>query len=140
MKHKDKTHLFISLWERFGDSSYDVRYQYPNRKAKPPEPWAVPGRRYRLDVAFPEQKVYVEIDGGIMGFWQEGVDQEGRKRRHWQRGGHSTISGQLKDMERQNLLTLHGWRPLRFTTQQLESWATATSCIELVLETLKSQK
>lgn len=60
---------------------------------------AIPKRRFSLDIAFPELKIAVEVDG-------------------WQYHGKYKES-HTKDRERQNLLTLHGWRILRYTAKQI---------------------
>lgn len=56
---------------------------------------AVPGRRFRLDIAFPDARLCCEVDG-----WE----WHGKHKNDFQ-----------KDRERQNLLVLNGWRVLRFT-------------------------
>lgn len=64
--------------------------------ARREHPNAVPGRRFRIDIAFPEPYyLAIEIDG-----WQF----------HGMRKGDF-----IRDRERQNLLCLHGWRILRFS-------------------------
>lgn len=75
---------------------------------------AVPGRRYRLDIAFPAVKLAVEIDG-----WQyHGKFKE----------AHS------KDRERQNLLVLNGWQVLRFSAGQV--FNEHDQCVIVVLKKL----
>jgi very-short-patch-repair endonuclease len=54
----------------------------------------VPNRRFRLDIAFPNEKVAIEVDG----FSHHG----------------KYLSDFKRDRERQNLLTLFGWRILRY--------------------------
>ena len=54
----------------------------------------IPGRRFRIDIAFPKEKLAVEVDG-------------------WAYHG-KTLGGFRHDRERQNMLTLYGWRILRF--------------------------
>lgn len=55
----------------------------------------VPNRKFRIDVAFPDARLAIEMDG-----WQF----------------HGKFKGDFsRDRERQNLLCLHGWRILRFT-------------------------
>lgn len=54
---------------------------------------AVPGRRYRLDLAFPEHKIAIEVDG----FRHHG----------------KYLSDFRRDRVRQNLLVAHGWKVLR---------------------------
>lgn len=63
--------------------------------------YRVPGspRRYRIDVAFPADRLAVELDG-----WRH----HGKYKQDFQR-----------DRERQNALTLAGWRILRFYPGQI---------------------
>jgi very-short-patch-repair endonuclease len=61
---------------------------------------AVPGRRFRVDIALPALRIAIECDG-----WTH----------------HGTYrQAHRADRERQNLLVLHGWRVLRFTTSQIQ--------------------
>ena len=60
-------------------------------------------RRYRLDLAFPKQKVGIEINGGI-----------------WHGKAHSSPLMILRDMEKANLLIQLGWRVLRYTPAQVK--------------------
>lgn len=67
-----------------------AKYEYPN---------AVPGKKYRIDIAFPDIKLAIEFDG-----WEfHGKYKEGFQ----------------KDRDRQNHLTKNGWRILRFYYQQV---------------------
>lgn len=64
-----------------------------------------PTRLWRFDIAFPEQKVAIEIDG---------------------RGRHQTVDGVRKDCEKLNEAARMGWRVLRFpATDRLKAreWA-----------------
>lgn len=65
-----------------------------------------PTRRFRFDFAIPEKKLAIEIEGGI---WL------GRN------GAHSSGKGILRDMEKNNLAVLEGWRILRVTPQQVKN-------------------
>ena len=56
-----------------------------------------PDRKWRLDFAWPELHVAVEIEGGI-----------------FVHGRHTQGSGYLNDLEKYNTATLMGWRILRF--------------------------
>lgn len=61
----------------------------------------VPGRRYRIDLAFPAARLAVEVDG-----WQF----------------HGRMLGDFeRDRERQNLFTLQGWRILRYPAGVIRS-------------------
>jgi len=62
-----------------------------------------PVRKWRFDFAWPDQKVAVELDGGI-----------------WTKGGHTTGGGIMRDMEKSNAAQLDGWLVLRFSDKHLE--------------------
>ncbi len=62
---------------------------------------AVPGRKFRIDIAFPDCKLAVEVDG-----WQY----------------HGRLLADFKRCRaRQNLLALNGWVILRFTASEIYS-------------------
>lgn len=61
-----------------------------------------PERKWRLDYAWPERRVAVEIEGGI-----------------FVAGRHSRGAGMLSDMAKYNAATLLGWRLLRYSPAQL---------------------
>jgi very-short-patch-repair endonuclease len=130
---KDKAHMFHTLWLQLGDPDIEGFPEYPSKERN--EPPLVNGRKFRADFVFPEQKVIVEVDGGVYGF-QFFNKKTGRYEKR--RGGHSSISGQLKDMERGNLLAARGWRILRFTPKQLHD--TPHTCINMVLDSLNIER
>lgn len=66
----------------------------------------IEGRQFRCDLAWPNLKICVEVDGGDQSF-----------------GRHSRAGGMASDAEKQNLLTLAGWRCFRFTGSQVRSGA-----------------
>lgn len=86
-----------------------------------PEPVAeyrfAPPRKFRLDFAWVEHKVAMEIEGGI---WMRGG------------GGHSHPMWILRDMEKGNLAAKLGWRVFRFTTQEFKN-GTAHDFMQKVL-------
>lgn len=61
-----------------------------------------PSRKWRLDYAWPDTKLAVEIEGAI-----------------WINGRHTRGSGFSKDMEKYNTLTLWGWHLLRFEPNKI---------------------
>lgn len=63
---------------------------------------AIPDRKFLCDLAWPEIKLAVEVDGG-----------------EFMRGRHSRGAGMASDCEKQNLLVFAGWRCLRFTGGQV---------------------
>lgn len=63
-----------------------------------------PERLWRADFAWPDQKLLVEIEGGI---WMRGG------------GGHSHPMGIEKDIEKHNAAVALGWRLIRVTDKML---------------------
>ena len=63
-----------------------------------------PVRRWRLDVAFPDAKLGVEIDGGT-----------------FVRGRHARGAGIRGDMEKQAALAALGWRVIRCMPEHVNS-------------------
>lgn len=63
-----------------------------------------PSRRWRFDLAWPDQLVAVEVDGGV-----------------WTGGRHVTGSGATKDAEKFSEAAAMGWRVLRVTPEHVES-------------------
>lgn len=62
-------------------------------------------RRWRLDFAFPAQRLGIEVEGGT-----------------WSRGRHVTGAGFEADCEKYNALAAeYGWRLLRFTATMVKS-------------------
>jgi very-short-patch-repair endonuclease len=77
----------------------------------------LPDRRYRVDVAIPDARLAVEIDG-------------------WSNHGNS-LRGFLRDHERTRALLLAGWRILPFTHR--EALQDTTRCLEIVLRMVKNE-
>jgi hypothetical protein len=68
----------------------------------------IPGRRFRTDIFIPPVLV-CECDGAT-----------------WSGGRHTRGQGVEDDCEKQNLLVTLGYRPMRFTKQQIKlGWAAA---------------
>jgi len=59
-------------------------------------------RRWRLDYAWPDVKLAVEIEGGVYNY-----------------GGHNSISGFKKDIDKYNALTEDGWHLLRYLPKKI---------------------
>jgi hypothetical protein len=59
-------------------------------------------RKWRLDFAWPLQRIGIEIEGGI-----------------WSGGRHTRGSGFVGDMAKYNAATMLGWRLLRYAPAQL---------------------
>ncbi len=89
-----------------GVSSLEDTLAFHIRAAGLPEPereyFAIPRRKFRWDFAWVEERLLVEVQGGT-----------------WVNGGHSRGSGVSRDCEKLNLATLHGWRSINVTTDQI---------------------
>lgn len=90
--------LWNAVQVRFGDRA---KAEYKN---------AVPGRRFRIDIAFPKEKLAIEVDG-----WQ----YHGKHRGDFKKG-----------LQRQNILTEHGWSFLRFTAGEIHN--ELEQCMEMI--------
>ncbi len=60
-------------------------------------------RRWRFDIAFPKEKLAVEIEGGV-----------------WTEGRHTRGAGFVNDMEKYNEALIAGWRVLRVTPDMVK--------------------
>ncbi len=56
-------------------------------------------RRFRFDLAIPKHHIAIEFEGGI-----------------YSNGRHVRGKGYAKDCKKYNLATMHGWKLLRYTT------------------------
>lgn len=63
-----------------------------------------PVRKWRLDYAWPQRKVALEVHGGV-----------------FKKSRHTTGAGFTKDREKMNEAQLHGWIVIEVTTDQLTS-------------------
>ncbi len=66
-----------------------------------------PTRKWRFDFAWPEQRVALEMEGGV-----------------WTKGRHTRPKGFLKDMQKYNAAAVLGWRVVRVTPKGLFAGAT----------------
>ena len=62
-----------------------------------------PKRRWRIDFAWPEQRVALEVQGGI----------------HMAKSGHNTAAGITRDCEKANEAVVLGWKVLSVTADQI---------------------
>lgn len=78
------TTIFLSLCKSEGLTTPTPEFKYHEK------------RRWRIDYAFVEHKIALEVEGGV-----------------WSNGRHTRGSGFVKDMEKYNALAVNGWRLLR---------------------------
>ena len=62
------------------------------------------GRLWRFDFAWVDEKLAVEIEGGV-----------------WVKGRHTRGSGFIRDCDKYNTATLMGWRVLRFAVNHIDN-------------------
>lgn len=73
-------------------------------------------RRWRFDMCYIEEKIAIEVDGGIYGVG-EACRECGRR----SNGGHNSIEGFTSDREKINTAQVMGWIVLGVTPQQINS-------------------
>lgn len=76
-----------------------LRARFPQHRIVSEHNPEIEGRKFRIDAAFPDLKIACECDG-------------------WQYHG-AYLSGFASNLERQNLLVIHGWRPIRFSAGEI---------------------
>lgn len=80
---------------------------------------AIPRRKYLFDFAFPEDKLLIEIQGGV-----------------WSGGAHGRPVGIVRDYEKTNLAAKAGYHVLQFDTKMVMNG----KAIEFTEETLKERR
>jgi hypothetical protein len=75
----------------------------------------IPGRKFSLDVGWPEYKVGIEVQGSI-----------------WMKSGHSSAAGIRRDMEKNKLGLLNGWRVIAVEPANLCMQETVDTIIVLI--------
>jgi len=73
------------------------------------------GRKWRMDWAWPDRKVYLECDGGV-----------------WTRGRHTRGAGYIKDAEKANEAACRGWRKVTVTPKEMKD-GSVFSLLERIL-------
>lgn len=107
-----KSKLETLFWLQVG-AAFGERLPLPT-----PEYRFDPNRKWRIDFAWPDAKLAVEIEGGI-----------------WISGRHTRGVGVKGDMEKYNALALAGWCLLRFDGDAVRSG----SAVQQVEAALKSR-
>ena len=81
----------------------------------------IPGRQFRADYLWRSRRVVLEIEGGIF---------RGGKGGGTNVGGHSSVRGILRDIEKSNLAQLAGYRYFRATPDQVRRGEIVSTLIE----------
>lgn len=103
-KAKETGKKFLWTWKAICEREL-VSVAMPEAEFK-----AIPNRGYLFDFAWPCAKVALEIDGGIYDFTNKGKP-----------GGHSSISGMIRDREKDFAAVRIGWVVVRWTTKMINT-------------------
>ena len=95
------------------------RALYPDLPPPVREHVFAPPRRWRFDFAWPDQRVAIEIEGGV-----------------WNNGRHNRAAGFIGACEKYNAAVMRGWRVLRFAGHQLDDMA---ACCAAVVELMEQE-
>ena len=126
---KDEKDLFIDALVEFAPT-IPLPIGQGGRKA---EFRPIPGRAHKVDWAWPEWKVIVEVDGGNMGVRKI---TKGRNAGKWIPTGRHTKDD---DYWKINEITSLGYTVCRFTTTQLRNRKAAAECVSQLRYYLKSK-
>lgn len=107
MGASDPTDLFVQQWTDTGFAGSDLVREYVLGDS----PW-------RFDLAFPSQKLVIEIHG--FGF------------------GHQRQAGLIRDCDKINWVAANGWRIMVFTTAHLSSQEKRERVVHDVCEVLST--
>lgn len=83
--------------------SLDLQIRIEHLKKPVPEYRFHPVRRWRIDRAYPDEKIAIEIEGGT-----------------WVKGRHTRGKGYENDCRKYNTLTAMGWKIYRYTPEMIE--------------------
>ena len=103
----DKSYIFLSYWQTLGPPAPQPEAEF--RFA------TVVGRKFRFDWCFKEQRLAVEVDGGV---WKAGGGRHGKD----------------SDREKLNFAAALGWRVMRFSPAMIN--ADPEGCIRQVVDAL----
>jgi very-short-patch-repair endonuclease len=76
-----------------------------------------PERKWRLDFAWPDRKLAVEVEGGV---WAADKGRPCQLCGERPKGAHGRGRGILRDIEKGNAAALLGWTLIRVTTRQVD--------------------
>ena len=104
--------LKMSMLLRSMKIDYEQEYPFLGNKSKNGK-----YRKWKLDFAIPEIKLAIEMEGGV-----------------FTKGRHTRPMGFIKDIEKYNQLTEHGWRLLRYSINEFKDTTRMIEQIEICLQ------
>lgn len=111
--------LFYLWWQIHGDETVIFRDERGSRGRTQ----IIEGRDYAFDFVFPEYKVAVEIHGDI-----------------WNKGGHSSGLGLIRDYEKTRLANEAGWLVHTYTQNEMDSNSDGLSVIQSLMNVFRVRK
>ena len=75
-----------------------------------------PPRKWRADLAYVQQRILIEIEGG-----------------RWNGGRHTRPKGYEADLEKYNAAVIAGFKVLRYTPEQVKNWTAAQEIATVLL-------
>lgn len=118
MAKSDLEYAFDTQWIRLGSDLPDPEINQT----------VIPKRRFRVDRSWSGVKLAVELEGGAMGrkvhchncnVVVRAIKHDGSIGREIRAGGGHQTQRFFSDIEKYNLLTVHGWKLLRFTRKDV---------------------
>ena len=113
--------LWVDQWPQIDLAAqwWDVllwEVDYQNRKAVRPR-----SKRYKADFAHPYSRLLIEIDGSV-----------------WQKGGHNSGPGRLKDCRKDALAFMCGWKLIRLAGDEMVTTEWVQAIGESILGSLSA--
>lgn len=113
-KESEAERAFLTRWLQLNTMFDDEVPMYREYKF-------TPARNWRFDFCWPEQRVAVEIEGGV----------------YMRVSGHTSAAGYQKDCAKYNAAIEAGWVVLRYTPQMVERYPEA--CIRQIEAVIRSR-
>lgn len=88
----------------------------------------IPKRRFKWDFVWEDERLAVEIQGGL-----HGTGAPCRVCKQRKPSGHTSAEGIQRDMEKNNLALLHGWVVLQFSARDLSDRGNALEVLAAAL-------
>jgi len=104
LKEKQSIPIYKKVARKSSQLEIEALWRIKQANLPEPKPEYIfcPGRRFRFDYAYPDEKIAIELEGGV-----------------WIQGRHNRGQGFINDCEKYNLACVMGWKVLRYTAGQI---------------------